>query len=167
MKKVLIIVDMQDYFLKNMDAKTKKEFIGNIIPIVKKCQDKNIPIIELEYAGVGKSRGKTISRLHSMYKSYSTIIKKSNGGFTRTKLDQDLRNLKAKEVILVGINANGCIQDTAIGALNRDYKVVTSLGAIGNTWSNDLNLSKNNLKWYQENTKLLNSTKELRDYISK
>jgi len=165
MKKVLIIVDMQNAFLKNMSTKNKKSLISNQISIINSCIEKNIPVIELEYDCLGMKTGKTVSELHKLYTPLQTIIKKNNGGFTNTTLDIFLKEINAKEVILIGVNANGCVQDTGMGAINRGYKVTTALGSIASVWRNDLELSRNNLSWYQNNTKLFLTTNELIEYL--
>jgi nicotinamidase-related amidase len=165
MNKVLIIVDMQNIFLKNMSSKNKNTLIQNQLSIIKSCINKKIPVIELEYNARAMPKGKTISDLHKKYTPYCTIVKTNNGGFTKTILDNVLKELKVKEIILIGINANGCVHDTAMGAINRGYKVTTALEAIASVWRNDLKLSKGNLAWYKKNTKLLASSAELTDYL--
>lgn len=165
MNKALIIVDMQNFFLKNMKLKNKKELIKNQLFVIQACVGNKIPVIELEYAGTDTSRGKIISELHKKYTPHATIIKKDNGGFTNTVLEKVLTEIKVKEIILIGINANGCIQDTAMGGLHRGYKVTTALGCIANVWSDDLKLSKNNERWYKEKTKLFPTTNELVKYL--
>lgn len=165
MNKALIIVDMQNIFLKNMSSKNKNVLIQNQLPIIQSCVHKKIPIIELEYNCVGMPKGKTVSRLHTKYTPLRTIIKKDNGGFTKTILEKVLSEIKVKEIILIGINANGCVQDTALGGINRGYKITTALGVIANIWRDDLNLSRSNHLWYQKRTRLLPSPCKLIDYL--
>ncbi|MCX6716928.1 MAG: isochorismatase family protein [Candidatus Taylorbacteria bacterium] len=72
-----------------------------------------------------------------------------------------MKKLKAKQILLMGINANGCVQDTAMGAIKRGYKVITSLGIIANSKGNDLKLSSKNLKWYKENTRVFEDIEDM------
>jgi len=160
MNKVLIIVDMQNIFLKNMSSKNKKILIQNQLSVIKACVKKKIPVIELEYDVVGMTKAKTISKLHNLYKPIYTVVKKDNGGFTNTDLEDTLIKMKVREIILIGINANGCVQDTAMGGINRGYKITTVLDTIANVWRDDLKLSKSNHIWYQERTSLFESTTE-------
>lgn len=148
-----------------MSSKNKKTLIQNQIPIIQACVDKKIPVIELEYDVLGMTKGKTIPDLHKLYTPLQTIIKKNNGGFTKTTLEKTLSEINIREIILIGINANGCIQDTVIGAINRDYIVTTALGTIASVWRDDLELSKTNYLWYQKKTKLFSSPTELIDYL--
>jgi nicotinamidase-related amidase len=165
MNRALVIVDMQNFFLKNMKKENKKQLINNQLCIIDYCVENNIPIIELEYAYPGENRGKTISQLPKQYIPKHTITKFSNGGFTKTDLDIKLQELNIGEIILIGINASGCVQDTAIGGLNRKYKITTAKGIIANTWSNDLDLSKSNSAWYQSKTQFLDSAENLVKYL--
>ena len=55
----------------------------------------------------------------------------------------------------MGVNANGCVQDTAMSALRRGYKVITAEGVTASSSRRDLSLSTNNKTWYLKNTLLL------------
>lgn len=61
-KKALIVVDMQNFFLKNMQSKNKKKLIENQIQVINHCIKNSIPVIELEYIYPGENRGKTIKK---------------------------------------------------------------------------------------------------------
>jgi len=67
---------------------------------------------------------------------------------------------------LIGINANACVQDTAIAALFRGYKVITGHGITACTGRKDLELSKRNREWYLMHTTYFNDIKGIKDYIS-
>ncbi|MFC1615065.1 isochorismatase family cysteine hydrolase [Patescibacteria group bacterium] len=165
--KALILIDMQDFFLKKFVPSIKKNLIHNQTILIDKCIKNKIPIIVLEYKCRGIFRGETIPQLKKKVKPMlkEIIIKESNSGFTDTKLDTILKDLKVKEVILAGINANGCIQDTAIGALHRGYKVTTSFGVIANLSRKDLDLSKRNKDWFMNNTTFFEDVENLVNHL--
>jgi nicotinamidase-related amidase len=150
----VIIVDMQDFFLDNFTPKNRELLIMNQIKIIKLCVKNKLPFVILEYKCRGIFRGELIKKLDKMIKNTQkeTIIKESNSGFTDTNLDSILNNLKIKQILLFGINANGCVQDTAIGAIRRGYRVITASGIIASSSRKDLELSVKNLKWYKKNT---------------
>ena len=166
--KALIIIDMQDFFLKKFVSNIKKSLVRNQGVLIDLCVKKNIPIIILEYKCKGILRGKTISQLKkkTKYALKEVIIKENNSGFTNTRLDIVLKDLKINEVILAGINSNGCIQDTAIGALHRKYKVITSLGVMASSSRKDLDLSKKNKDWFIDNTIFFENLKDLIKYLN-
>lgn len=167
MKQALIIIDMQNFFLKHMSPKNKKTLIEKQLTVIRACRKANLPIIALEYACLGIPRGHIVAKLHEASRPQVTIVKQKNGGFTQTNLDQILKDWGVGEVVLIGINGSGCVQDTAIGALHRNYKVVTCLETMANTWRNDLKLTDRNTKWYQANTRLFQTTDELINHIQR
>ena len=163
----VVIVDMQDFFLKKFKPEILDALIKNHLVIIDFCIKNRLPFIVVEYKAGGKFRGKTIQKLDNRIKNVhkETFIKEHNSAFTDTKLDEILKNLKTKEVLLIGINANACIQDTAIGALHRGYKVVTGHGIIACTSRKDLELSKRNRKWYLKDTTYFDDIKGILDYV--
>jgi nicotinamidase-related amidase len=164
----VIIIDMQDFFLKNFPATISSDFIDNQKKVINLCLKKKMPFVLLEYKAGGILRGKTISKLEKIISDSSkeVIIKESNSGFTKTNLEEILKILKIKKILLMGLNANGCIQDTAIGATHRGYKVITSEGVIASSSRKDLTFSKRNKKWFEENTIFFESPESLINYIS-
>ncbi len=170
MKKLaLIITDMQDFFLKNLQPSIQNKLIENQKVVIEFCMKNNIPIIILEYKAGGKLRGATTSSLHKIIKGnlLEIILKENNGGFTKTNLDLILKNLKVSQIILLGLNANGCIQDTAIGALHRGYEVITAQGLIANSYGKSLEISKRNMNWYKSNTCFFDNPQELTGYLDR
>lgn len=163
----VLIVDMQDFFLKNLDPFVKKTLLKNQLRIIDACTEKNFPFILLEYGDKGVSRGKTNTSITSKIKNIQLLVKNNNSGFTKTTLDLILKKLHTKNIIVMGINANGCVQDTIIGALKRKYKIITSHGIIANSYKKDLNLSAQNKKWYQKNTSFFENIEDLLVEIEK
>ena len=72
-----------------------------------------------------------------------------------------------KNILLMGINANGCVQDTAIGALYRKYKVITSHGIIASSSRKDINLSERNKDWFIKNTNYFENIEDVLIYLEK
>ena len=159
----VILVDMQDFFLDNFVKENKNQLISNQLEIIKSCVKNKLPFIILEYKCRGILRGKLIGSLDQIINNTyrETIIKESNSGFTKTNLNSILIKLKIKQVLIMGINAHGCVQDTAIGALKRGYKVITAHGLIASSSRKNLDFSAKNKKWYQKNTIFLNDIKDL------
>lgn len=165
----LILVDMQDFFLKNFSPVIKRNLITRQGYVIDLCIRKNVPLIVLEYKAGGIDRGKTTPALEQKIRKakQEIIIKENNSGFTKTTLHEILKGLGIKEIVLMGVNANGCVQDTAIGALHRGYKVVTCLETMASASRKDAELSKRNRDWFRSNTTLLESSENLIAYINK
>ena len=155
----VVLVDMQDFFLEKFDKEKVKELILNQNKVLELCGVNKIPLIVLEYRG----RGKTISALQKCIKKITdvcVVIKENNSGFRDTNLDKLLKNKGVKKIILMGINGSGCVQDTAIGALKRGYKIMTSKGVIASNTMRDANLATSK-KWYSKNGKFFESVEGL------
>ncbi len=163
----VVVVDMQSFFLKNVNHLVKVKLLKNQSEILIWSSKNKMPTIFLEYGDEGISRGKTNSVLinSSDGKFTSSLVKNSNSGFTGTNLDKVLNNFGVSKIILMGINANGCVQDTAIGAIRRNYQVCTADGIIANSHCLDMNLSVKNKKWYQENTRYFGRIEDLMSYF--
>lgn len=163
-----MLVDMQDFFLKKFKPEILDALIKNQLVLLDFCVKKKLPCIVVEYKAGGKFRGTTIKKLGSSIKGVNkeTFIKEHNSAFTGTKLDKILKNLNTKEILLIGINANACVQDTAIGALQRGYKIITGHGIIACSSRKDLELSKRNKDWYLKNTKYFDDIKGILGYVS-
>ena len=169
MKKGLavILIDMQDFFLNNFSSATRNYLINEQSKILDLCVNENIPLVVFEYKAGGVNRGKTTPKLEKKIRKISQeiIIKENNSAFTKTHLDKILKGLKVKRILLMGINANGCVQDTAIAAIHRGYKVITSSELMASASVGKLGLSKRNIKWYAENTDLFENERELMSYL--
>lgn len=164
-KKAVIIVDMQDFFLEKFPKEKAQTLIESQSVVLSLCASKNISVVFLEY----KNRGKTIPTLLKLMKTNSStkiVIKDSNGGFTNTNLDEILREKKVKNIILMGINASGCVQDTAIGAINRGYNIITAAPVIASNTKRDERLLTSR-KWYPTNGTFFEDLIELLGYLKK
>jgi nicotinamidase-related amidase len=163
----VIIVDMQDFFLKNFPASISKSLIENQTHILNLCIKKKIPIVLLEYKAGGILRGKTTAKLLKLVNGsiVKTFVKENNCGFTDTTLHDTLKDLRIGTVLIIGLNANGCVQDTAISALHRGYKVITGDGVIASSSRGDLTLSSRNKKWFKKNTIFFEHMDGLKNYL--
>ena len=159
----MVVVDMQDCFLKNVNSAVQKELFNNQGMVLDWCYEEHIPVIFLEYSDKQVSRGKTSSLLSTRVDGKQThvILKDSNSGFVNTHLDTVLRQHKVNQIIIMGINANGCVQDTAIGALRRKFQVITASGIIVNSYTLDMKLTPNNKSWYLKNTRFFDTAEDL------
>ncbi len=127
----VLIVDMQEDYLANINQEELgEELIPNQIKIIKYAQKNSIPIFVLEY----DLRGPTTSSLiRVLEKGQYTVIRKDyDNGFRDTQLDEKLVDKKVNSIILMGVNASGCVKMTASGGYVRGYLVVTSPDLIAN-----------------------------------
>lgn len=165
----VLMIDMQDFFLKNLDDESRSVLVRNQGEVLDFCLKKNVPVFVFEYKAGGVLRGPTTKVLLEKLKRLSqrVIVKDNNSAFVGTKLEELLKESKVKTILLLGINANGCVQDTAMGAIRRGYKVVTSSDLIASTSRRGLGLSKRNEAWYRNKCSLLASANEVLGLISR
>lgn len=163
-KLAVVLVDMQDFFLKRVTKENCERIIPNQIKVINFCIKRKVPFIVLEY----KKRGDTTKVLKEKIRklpNVEVIVKEHNGGFTNTNLAEILEELKTRSILLMGINASGCVQDTAIGALHREYKILTASTVIASFSERDRNLATSK-KWYSRKGKYFESTEDLLKYIA-
>ena len=168
-KRALIIVDMQEFFLQHFTLEIKKELIKNQLKFIEFCKAQNISIILTEYKCRNIFRGEIITQIQRKIRGLvkGKVIKLHNSGFTKTDLDKQLKNLGVREIIIIGINGNACVQDTVIGAIHRGYKVSVSKGLTASAGRKDFEFSKRNLEWFKSNTKFFESQDGLIKYLLK
>ncbi len=88
------------------------------------------------------------------------VVKEFNSAFRDTNLDTILKEKQVKRLVLIGINASGCVQDTAMGAIKRGFEIITARGIVASSSKNDSEL-KVSKKWYTTHGTFYESTKEL------
>jgi nicotinamidase-related amidase len=164
----LILIDMQEFFLRNLKQDVREKLIENQIEIIDFCIKNKIPVFITQYNCLGIFRGKTIPVLLNKIGGnlVRTIVKLNNSAFTKTELDSYLKELKIKKLLIMGVNGNGCVQDTTISALKRGYEVIIPNGTIASVGRKDLDFSKRNKIWYEKNTKFFNNKQKLVKYLS-
>lgn len=147
----VILVDMQCHFIGQIRHSAKSSLIKNQQRILQSCQENDIPICVLEYIGSGE----TISRLAKKLKCVPrvrTIKKCHDDGFRDTELDRVLENWGVSNILLMGINAEYCVKETAKSALKHGYRIMTAPGLISGSAQHD---PTDCIEWYTRNGTLI------------
>lgn len=151
----VILVDMQDHFVGMLGADDKECLIRNQTTILKECAEHGVPVVVLEYVGHGKTVY-PLAELVAKVPKTVTIAKCCDDGFSGTDLDVHLIGLKAKSVILMGVNASFCVKETAQSAVRLGYQVFTSDRLIADACKCSLCVAAaKSVAWYQDNAHLL------------
>ena len=140
-KKAILIVDMQEDYVKDLKRKELEKEIINQQKIIEIAIKKNIPIITLKMAG----KGETIPIIKKNIPQdgiNEEIEKHDANGFNQRKLRQKIEQLGTKEIIIMGTNASSCVLWTSVGAIENGLKITTS---------KDIILDSEN--WHNENKK--------------
>ncbi|MGV8168494.1 MAG: isochorismatase family cysteine hydrolase [Candidatus Nanoarchaeia archaeon] len=163
-KLALLIIDMQDHFFQYVDSAEMNREIPNYVALIKEAQKNKVPIFLVEFEGYGETN-KSIKYALSLDK-YDTISKHDASSFIGTDLDEKLNGLGIEEVILAGLRADACVYATGRSAITRKYAVDISMditafcNLASGTYSNNVAMT-----WYEQNTKLFPSHKEIIQHI--
>lgn len=121
----VLLIDMQPCFVDVLRTGAAQRIIPAQIEVIKLCAQFDIPLIILEYL----YHGKTIPKLQKWIKKVprTIIVEKWNDdGFQETNLLEELQKLKIESLLLMGINADHCVRDTSISAINNKFQIITS-----------------------------------------
>lgn len=144
----LMIVDLNNVYINKNSTFVYGDLIKcaleNTSRLLKKCREKNLPIIYVRsrrdrdsLLGLQAKKWKTISNkeLHKddcygfdesiKTKTGDIIIEKSKpSAFFNTTLDNELKYLGIDTILLCGTSTSGCIRATVMDAFYRDYHVI-------------------------------------------
>ncbi len=124
-KLAVLLIDMQDFFLKEVSEEEKKSEIPYQLEVLDYCKDNNIPVFVLEYLECGETTRILKEKVDSLpVKEY--VTKSRNDGFFKTNLETKLRSYGIESILLIGVNASGCVKETAEGAIRAGFKIMTS-----------------------------------------
>ena len=127
MKPALVIIDIQNEFLKYMSADKDDalEMINWAIFVARKY---NIPVIRVyhtnpKYGPEPGSEGFEFPKSVKINDDDPKVIKNFPDGFKKTDLDKILKEKGINTLFLCGLSATGCVLATYHGALDQDYDV--------------------------------------------
>ena len=149
MKAILVIDMLEDYFSKDPLKSMRPELTRQINKLTEKARSNQVPIIwvrqefqeDLSDAfPVMKKEGiritiagtKGCEILPELVRKPEdrVIIKKRYSAFYGTGLEQTLKALGVREVIVTGVNTHACIRMAAIDAYQRDLEVTIPLECV-------------------------------------
>lgn len=165
----ILLIDMQDYFLKGIDPAEKEKEIPYQIEVLDYCKKNEIPVFILEYKDYGSTTSILREKLNELTdKTY--IIKLNENGFIDTDLADRLNQKGVKNLLLMGINASACVLNTAKGALESGYTIMVSKDLIAdrppsNQWQFYWDFNES-IDWYKKNGIYQDNYKDLLKIIS-
>ncbi|MDP2907601.1 MAG: isochorismatase family protein [Nanoarchaeota archaeon] len=173
----VLLIDMQDYFLKEVSEEEKKSEIPYQLEVLNYCKDNNIPVFVLEYLQCGETTRILKEKVDSLpVKEY--VTKGYNDSFLKTDLEAKLKSYGIESMLLMGVNASGCVKDTAEGAIRAGFKIMTSKDLIADPdWhvteefiikkDGTHGKSDNSAPWYKKHGIYRDNYKELLRLIKK
>jgi len=112
---VLVVVDVQEKLFPHIAG--KENVVENIRRLIKFAETVKIPIVLTEQ--YPKGLGRTINEIRDLIPNITPIEKVEFDCFESSEFDDALQRLGAKTVILTGIEAHICINQTAIDGLRK------------------------------------------------
>ncbi len=108
----IVVVDMQDYFLKILPDYIKNDIVSAQLDVLDACDEYDIPVAAVEYDGRDKTISIIIDSIMGLNR-YSIMKKTTTDGFFRTPLHDILKEWNAKNLCFMGVYAGCCVKHTA------------------------------------------------------
>ena len=121
-KPVLLVVDVQVDVVKGAWDTTR--IVGNVALAVERARSQGVPVIWVQHSDEELVKDSPEWQwVPELVPAASELLihKNFNSSFEQTPLDQELAELGATHIVLVGCATNWCIRATAYGALERGY----------------------------------------------
>ena len=145
-KYALLIIDMLEEFVRGrLRAEAAEQIVPNISRLLEFSRSAGIPVIyavDSHYAKIdkefelwgphairGSAEAKVIKELEPREGEY-VVLKRRYDAFFGTDLDLLLRELGVTTLIVTGIHTHICVQQTAVGAFYRGYKIVVPVDCV-------------------------------------
>lgn len=151
-----VVIDMQPGFVDERPGVL--ELTANIVKVVEHFAKRKLPTVVLEYDP--PTFGRTLEPIRDSVGKVPQseyFHKHYDNGFTNEDLEPWLKDHDVKDVLLMGVNATACVQETGKGALACKLEVLTSEDLINDPedWDSDPS------KWYKKNGVFFPSYPEL------
>lgn len=130
---VLVVIDFQERLMPGM--KNSEELEATIIRTVKGCRVLNVPIIVTQQ--YPKGLGETISSLKEVLADAPVVDKTDFSCCGEPAFMEELKKLNRKTIIVTGIEAHVCVQQTVMDLLDMGYDVFVLNDAVSSRSNND------------------------------
>ena len=132
---VVLLIHMHWDFCQYLPTRRFRKLIAAQKGILNQCAQKGIPLVSLEYAGSGEVV-EDLRRPIQKVQHRTRVIRNSDDGFEGEDcaLNNTLTEIGAKTLVMMGVNASGCVMCNASSAMGLGYKVETSRRLITDTF---------------------------------
>ncbi|MBA3064728.1 cysteine hydrolase [Candidatus Woesearchaeota archaeon] len=120
-----LLIDMQEEFLRAIHNKDKERIIRYQREMLEYSIQEGIYTIIVKFKG-GGNLCEEISGIVDKLQNKDPIEKPKDSAFDRTNLNLKLQDRNIKKLYLMGINAMGCVRETAKDAIEKGYDIATS-----------------------------------------
>ncbi len=151
---VLLVVDTQ-ILLVNNGLYDLKGFIKNIKDLISAARDRSVEVIYVIHddgAGSDLTQGKKGFEIYEDFKpseKEQVFVKNVNSSFRQTGLLEYLKNKNEKEIIVVGLQTDKCIDATIKCGFEHGFNMIVPAKA-NSTIDNEYLSAKDSYKYYNE-----------------
>jgi nicotinamidase-related amidase len=131
-KQALLVIDVQTgMFTLPIPLYQNQILLENIIRLIKKARDNNVPVIYVQYCGEKGSlfeEGTPGWKIHpeiTPQENDIVILKKHADAFHKSNLEQILKDHSIDTLIICGLVTEGCFDTTIRRAYSLDFNVIT------------------------------------------
>lgn len=137
---VFVLVDMQERLLGAMDKADASRIISRQKIMLNAARELQIPLIITEQ--YPKGLGRTVAELTSQVQEGTPLVEKTSFScFGEVSFRKEIERRHFKSMVLMGIEAHVCIQQTALDGLARGFQVFLPADTVASRNSNDLSVS--------------------------
>lgn len=152
-KIAVLLIDMQNVFVNHLRCGAKEKIIPKQIEIIRKYAKNNIPVYVIELSNTDfpkdiMSLNPQISKELEKFKNKILIVKNKDNAFTDTDLEKLLSEQKITHLLLMGVNAQGCVLETAKTAIEKGFKIMTAATLIA---GQPTDIEDDCAPWFTEN----------------
>ena len=150
----LLVIDVQKALVVD-DLYHRDAFLNNVVKLIKTARKHNIEVIHVQHdAGQGSGfsigdEGFEIVEKAKPLEGERVFIKTINSAFGNKEFEQYLSQSDDKELMIVGLQTEFCVDATIKSAFERGYKVIIPNGT-NSTFDNDYLDAKTTIKYYQK-----------------
>jgi len=123
---VLVVVDVQAKLFPHISGKA--QLARKIVTLIRFAEIAKIPIVLTEQ--YSKGLGPTIPEVKQLLPNIQPIEKVEFSCFGSEKFVEVLKGLKAKTLVILGIETHICVAQTVIDGLERGYKIYVVADAV-------------------------------------
>lgn len=151
---VLLVVDTQKALV-NDELYSCNEFIDNIQLLIKKARENNVEVIYVVHddgVGSGLTKGTDGFEIFEKFKPLSNekvFVKIVNSAFKDTGLVEYLMKKNEKDIVVVGLQTDKCINATVISGFEYGFNLIVPAFANSTVNNNYMN-NKKSYRYYNE-----------------
>jgi nicotinamidase-related amidase len=132
-----LIIDIQERLVPVM--KKKEDFLSNTGRLILGLQELNIPLLATQQ--YTKGLGETLPDISTLISHFNPIEKTSFSCYDEPKFVEALKNTKAKNIIICGIESHVCVLQTAIDLKTAGFIPVVIYDCISSRTKQNLQLA--------------------------